>query len=411
MNLFKSIYSLSVFPLFAFPLFKENITMKFFLLFGVLSMINFILNKERSTHLKKWLIHLVPFFIVLLSSIFHFSLVENAKAINQTALFVAMPLVFYISSADLFTKEKISNYLHFMCYASCVLIMLYLVLFVKEFPVYDLFRTKYNSSLFRDFVYDKTGYFTIHPAYFSSVLLFLTAFSLEQIRKQFNIKYLFFILCFYVFTFLLLTKLNILLINILLFFAFLFYFKWPYYFKVVSIFVILVLGYFLIINIPAMMLRIEEMYVSFFTKPEGLSFDSTNIRKAIYTCDLNLIKENFLFGIGFANIDNELLSCFESNYQSTFFNDHNYLTHNYFIFIWLGSGLIGFLAFTCYLFYIVLKIIAIKSLTFSTFIIGTFFMLNIEDYFYRQNGSFFFLLIVLMLQKNIESEQKKFEIC
>ena len=182
-------------------------------------------------------------------------------------------------------------------------------------------------------------------------------------------------------------------------FAFLLYFKWPFYLKTLVVLTFLFASYYFITNTPALLLRLEEMYDSLFTKPDGVAFDSTNIRKAIYTCDLILLKNHFLTGMGFADIKLQLFTCFDNNYQSTFYKDQVYLTHNYFIYIWLGSGILGFLGFCFYFFKVAYQMLLLRSLAYTAFIISMFLMLNIEDYFYRQNGLFFFLLIVLTAQK------------
>jgi O-antigen ligase len=159
-------------------------------------------------------------------------------------------------------------------------------------------------------------------------------------------------------------------------------------------------GLFLIYNSPGLLLRIQEVFNSFSVKPEGVAYDSTNVRKAILNCDINLIKENYLFGVGFSEIKNALLQCFETNYQSSFYKVDSYFTHNYFIYMFLGSGIFGFILFSVYFFKIVFNFFKLKSFSMIIFILSVFFMLNIEDYFCRQYGLFYYLLIVLMMQKN-----------
>lgn len=399
MNLFYKIYPFSIFPLFAFPLFEEHITMKFFILFASLTIVNFLFNKENKENFKNYFFHFIPFIIILVSSIIHFSLSQNLIELNRASLFLIMPIVFYLSPSFLFTKEKINQYLFFMCCISLILIISYITLFLYENPLYDLFRSRFNSSFLREFVYEKNKYFTIHPSYFSIVLIFLTAFSLEQLKKSFHIIYLIFIAFYYVFIFLLLAKLNIILMNLLLLFSILFYFKRKILYKIIIVIIFFFIGFYFIQKTPGLLLRIHEVVNNFNIKPEGVAYDSTNVRKAIYNCDFILIKNNFLFGIGFNDIKYALQNCFNNNYDSNFYKDHLYLTHNYFIYILLGSGIFGFIFFLFYFLRILIEIFKLRSFKYIIFIISVFFMLNIEDYFYRQNGLFYFLLIILSLQK------------
>ena len=148
-----------------------------------------------------------------------------------------------------------------------------------------------------------------------------------------------------------------------------------------------------------MMLRIFEVINSLNTEPIGAAYDSTNIRKAIYTCDFYLIRENYWFGVGFSELKLELLNCFKENYQSVFYKDHLYLTHNYFIYILLGSGIFGLISILYFFYKSYTFLLNLKSLTIGVFMLNTLLMCMIEDYLYRQNGVLFFLLVLLSLFK------------
>ena len=82
MKIIDRIYPLTVFPLFAFPLFKEDVTMKFFILFALFTILNFYFNKEKFTNFKSWTFHFIPFLIVSITCLFHFSQTDNLKEIS-----------------------------------------------------------------------------------------------------------------------------------------------------------------------------------------------------------------------------------------------------------------------------------------------------------------------------------------
>ena len=148
---------------------------------------------------------------------------------------------------------------------------------------------------------------------------------------------------------------------------------------------------------PGMMKRIEEIYKSFNTVPSGLAFDSTNIRRAIYSCDFEIIQDNYLSGVGYSNIVNDLYNCFKTKYDSSFFEGANYMSHNYFIYTLLGSGILGLIILFFFTYKTQIFLFRFQSLTFKAFALNTLAMCVIEDYFYRQNGAFFFLLWYLIL--------------
>lgn len=397
-NKINNLHSNLIYPLLAFPLWKENITMLFFVVFTIFNIRTFLQTKKIAglSKIEGWILF-IPFLIVFFSSIFRNEIAENKDALNHSGLFIAIPMSFFIAPEYLFSKEKINRYLNFLLYSSLVLIIAYLFLFFINNPVNDFFGTKYNSSLFRDFVYEKTKIFTIHPAYFSSVLFLGMAFCVEKIKHTFSLKHLGFIIVFYVFTFLLLSKLNILLMHVLLIYALLSNQSITKKTKLISVFVFGIFIALFIIFTPGMMKRIVEIQKSFNTVPSGLAFDSTNIRRAIYSCDFELIQDNYLSGVGYSNIANDLYNCFQSKYDSSFFEGANYMSHNYFIYTLLGSGILGLILLFFFTYKTQTFLLRFQSLTFRAFAINTIAMCMIEDYFYRQNGAFFFLLWYLIL--------------
>jgi O-antigen ligase len=392
------LHSNLIYPLLAFPLWKENITMLFFVVFTLFNIRSFLITKKivGLTKIEGWILF-IPFLIVFFSSLFRNEIAENKEALNHSGLFIAIPISFFMAPEHLFSKEKINRYLNFLLYSSLALIIAYLILFFINNPVNDFFGTKYNSSLFRDFVYEKTLIFTIHPAYFSSVLFLGMAFCVEKIKHTFSSKYLSFIIVFYVFTFLLLSKLNIVLMHTLLLYALYSTQSITKKIKLISGFVFAIFTAIFFLFTPGMTKRIVEIYKSFNTVPNGLAFDSTNIRRAIYTCDFELIQENYLSGIGYSNIVNDLYNCFQTKYDSSFFEGANYMSHNYFIYTLLGSGVLGLIALLFFIFKTHSFLFRFQSLTFRAFALNTLAMCLIEDYFYRQNGAFFFLLWYLIL--------------
>jgi len=398
-KLLDKVYPYTLFPLFAFPLLKENFSMIFLGVFALFTIRYSFVNNMRVKLNLNWLVFTIPFFIVVFASTFRGELVKNLGEINHSLLFLVLPLLFYMAAENLFTKEKIIQYFKFLVYSCAVLIFIYIALFLLNHQFYELFATKYNSSLFRDFVYSKTNFFTIHPAYLTSITLFGTAFLIEKLKTKFNYLHLFLIILFFLFTFLLLTKLNIVLVTILILYSIFTYSKIKTFYKISVALFISVAAFVLIYITPGMMLRILEVINSLNTEPVGVAYDSTNIRKAIYSCDFYLIKENCWFGVGFSELKAELLNCFKENYQSEFYKNHLYLTHNYFIYVLLGSGILGLFSLAYFFYKSYSFLLNFKSLMINVFMLNTLLMCMIEDYLYRQNGILFFLLVLLSLFK------------
>ena len=188
----------------------------------------------------------------------------------------------------------------------------------------------------------------------------------------------------------------------LLFYMFLFKSTLSSVYKGVGILASVLSLFILVQYTPGIKNRFVEVYKSINVKPKELAFDSTNIRKAIFDCSTNLVKENWVTGVGFENLQAKLNECYAANYDSSFYENHNYLTHNYYLYILISTGILGFVF---YLFYLATIIkISLKSnlFLFNSFIVTILIVCFIEDFFYRQYGVLYFNLILMCFINHIE---------
>ncbi len=164
---------------------------------------------------------------------------------------------------------------------------------------------------------------------------------------------------------------------------------------------------------PGIEQRFEELYKSFSTKPQDLAYDSTNIRKAIFDSSIIIAEENWIKGVGFENLQEELNKSYKKNYNSSFYANHNYMTHNYYFYIFLSTGIIGFMFYLFYLKSIVT--IAVKSniFLFRILLLNALLICFVEDYFYRQYGILYFNLLMMCFirySENVANDNKKIQI-
>ncbi|WP_338409383.1 O-antigen ligase family protein [uncultured Flavobacterium sp.] len=386
--------------LFLFPLFKENIVSFIFILVSLNTIIYQFQNKSFKRPKKEILLLTIPFWIVFILSLFYFDGLQSLKPISNSMFFLLFPILFNYIPEENFSSDKLNKYINILKNASLLIIVYYLVSFFYNYTIYDFFIVSNNVSKFRNFVYNELLFFKIHPAYFTTILVFCTAFSLKEIlqkKKWVNLIYVFF---FILITFLLLTKINIIYLTCLLISFVFFQIKKHFIQKVLVFGLLLGGGSFLVNNTPGLNERFYELSVSLTKVPNEFSYNSTNIRVAIYNCDYQIIKENFWFGVGFNNIIDEIDRCLNSTYNSSFTNDHNYLSHNYYMYILISGGIFSLLFFLFYL-YTVLKVLLKTNLFICyAFFINCLTISMIEDFFFRAYGLFFFNLIVLMFYKN-----------
>lgn len=387
--------------LFVFPLMKENI-ISFFIILLSLNTILFALKTKKILINKEILLFTIPFWIVLIVSIFNFKTLTDLKPINNVLLFLIFPIVFFNIPKIFFTTEKLNLYFEILKYTLLIIALTYYFSFFYFYDFKDIFTSKYNIPKFRDFIYNEIPFFKIHPTYYTSILIFSIANSLDKLIKKRVKTELFFILFFSLTILIFLSKFNIFYLFVL--FAIVLYFKTKikFYNKVIISIFIVIFSITLVSIIPGIKNRFEEMITSYKNPPKGMEYDSTNIRVSIVKCSVSIAKENLWLGVGFNKIEQKLLNCYKENYDSNFYVGKKYLTHNYFMYILIGGGMFSFLFYLFYLYRIYLEIKFINSFLLSISMLNIFLLNFTEDFLFRQKGLFYFSLIFftfLMHQK------------
>lgn len=398
--------SLRVFPfliaiVFLFPVLKENIstiTIGLLLLNTIIyriSIRSFFFSKDK-------MLLTIPFWIILISSFFSNDFLKSLSHINHSLLFLIIPILFAYLPINLFSEKSMLFYIGVLKKVCLVIAIMYVLFYFIDTPAWRFRINFYNESTFRNYVYKDFKWFKIHPTYYTTILILCVTHSLNLVLEKKKYFQLVYVIAFSAITFLLLTKLTIVLMVSLVIFMVLFKNSLHFAYKGL-LFTFSILSVFLLIQYtPGIKNRFMETYNSFNIKPKDLAFDSTNIRKAIFDCSATLAKENWVFGTGFENLQKELNNCYQSNYTSDFYKNHNYLTHNYYLYILISSGIIGFI---CYLIYLanIIKIAYQSNLfIFKTFVFTILIVCFIEDFFYRQYGVLYFNLITMCFIKYIE---------
>ena len=145
--------------------------------------------------------------------------------------------------------------------------------------------------------------------------------------------------------------------------------------------------------LPGVKNRFMEIVNSYNKPPVGMSYDSTNIRVAIINCSKQIVEVNFIKGVGFNNIKQTFLECYKTTYDSEFYKNNIYLTHNYFMYILISSGIFGLFVFLFYIYNIIKLTIKINSFLLYIVLFNVLCVSLLEDFFYRQFGLFYFSLL------------------
>ncbi len=393
--------------LFTFPFFKENVSSFFFILLAANTLAYSIITKNyKSFNWKRVLYLSIPLWIIITASSIKGTLITDLKDVNHALFFLLVPLVFGLIPNNYFSRQKIELYVSILKNVCLIMGVGYLIAFFYYHSASDFFDVTYNVSAFRNFVYFEIGFFKIHPTYFSAIMLFCISFSAEKVIRERKLYELFYIVFFTVMTFLLLVKINIL--SLIILFPVIIFFRSGMNLKgkLIAFPTIVALMAAIIWFGPGLKNRFIEVYDSINNPPVGLAHDSTNIRVAILTCSLEIAKENYWFGIGFEQLPYALHDCFESRYDSEFYKSNMYLTHNYFAYIFLSSGIFALLIFLFYVYKVAELLRTINLFPVYVMAANVLLICFTEDYFYRQFGLLYFNLILMTFIKYHEFQEE-----
>jgi hypothetical protein len=401
--------TLTLFPvlislLFIFPIVKESWS-SFILILLFLNVLLYKLSiKEYCFIEPKTLLLTIPFWIILFRSLFSHDIQQNSTHIQHGLIFLIVPVCFSLIPISFFNKQKLDLYISILKNTCFFMAIVYVIGFFSDKSFYELFIVFQNVSSFRNYVYTDFKLFVIHPTYYSTILILCSAHSFNRVlnkKKYFELWYVF---VFLLISFFLLTRLNVVLIVLLLITMILLEKTLVPRYKIIFSAVFITLATLLTLFTPGIKHRFVEIYVSFNKPPVGMDYDSTNIRKAIFNCCIELSKEKPILGIGFENLQNNLNACYAANYDSSFYESITYMTHNYFFYIFLSSGLIGLCLFSIYLVNILNIARKSKIFLFNVFLFNALIVCFFEDYLYRHYGVLYFNLLLMCFIQYSKSE-------
>lgn len=402
-NITLKLFPILISLIFILPVLKENILSLTIILLCLNVFLYKIFAKDFSLFPAKNLLLTIPFWIVLLTTLFTSELNSSFLHVRHALFFLVIPIFFSLVPKEFFEQKKIDLYI-FVLKTTCLFIAFtYVISFFWKIPAWQYDVVFNNESRFRNYIYNDFKCFIIHPTYYTTILIVCVAHSFDEVLKEKKYLQLTYVFCFLVITTLLLTKLNLLLMILVL--TSMIFIRSAYSIKIKMLFTFTMLS--LIISFvfftPGIKNRFIETYESFGVKPANIAFDSTNIRKAIFDSSFEMARKNWLFGVGFDNLQNNLNTTYKKNYNSSFYINHNYMTHNYYFYIFLSSGIIGFLFYLLYLSNIIKICIKTNLFIFKLFVLNALIICFIEDYFYRQYGVLYFNLVLMCFIRHSET--------
>ncbi len=153
-----------------------------------------------------------------------------------------------------------------------------------------------------------------------------------------------------------------------------------------------------IVYIPNINKRFTEIQNTPLTPPRGLAHNSTNLRIGQLFCSLEIIKANWMIGVGTGDYEKALNYCYETRAYSEVLYRDSYNAHNQYLQTWIMVGLVGVIILILLLFAPVYYSLINKDwLTLSVFL--TFIICFVtESYLQSSKGvvlfSFFYIIFL-----------------
>ena len=359
-------------------------------LLALCSLIYRILTPKKIIFKKTFFIVSSIYFILFLSVLFSEDTARGLKKMETTLSLLAFPIIFYLLLGKSFVDlNRIKLFFLKSYYVSCLIFTSF------SFYLFEIYEnSKYvtkDSNFYRIAIFDNKliGEHPIYVSIFISIaIIFGFSFFDKEKKISFKNSSIVFAHCYLITLLLMLMSKGVILSLLMVFIIKLI--KQKSFTKIHFFSLTLILTTFFIL-IPSENNRFKEILdLNSYKKLD--KNNSTSIRFITYKCGLKSLLNSPIFGYGIGDVQEKMDLCYQD--ENANFSKKMYNTHNQYLFIWLSSGIIGFVIFIGILFYYFKKSIEFKDeVMFSILVLYSFTFL-FENVLSRQSGVIFFCFII-----------------
>lgn len=375
------LYALALLPILSLAMVSIAIAV-----FAGFSLYWFFINDKKESKIRKrdWFLFFLfstPFFFYVIALIWTDDLSIGLKLIEQSLSFLILPFSIFILKPFKTTSQLIFfNKIYIIaCVALVALIMLYLIFNISEILTgnsdYSLVINLRNSI-------DLVPLIGEHPIYFSLLiamgllLLFHNPFKSNVLNVVFVVLMVFGLLT---------ASSKGVIIAISIIFVLIIFQRIKNKAKAGFALILFFVGLGILTYLSPLKVRIDEIIENKYKYPEGVHYNSINLRTAIYNCSVSLIPRSGLIGFSPADLQKELNACYKK-FDTSAFNGKNYNTHNQYIDYLLSFGLLGLL-FIVLVFYRYLQIaMKNKDKLYLNFLVFFYIVFLTENILVRNTG-------------------------
>lgn len=345
------------------------------------------------------------FYILLVLSILYSSNLKSGfNEIQRGISILVIPLTFFyflpfVNKKQWRTLKALfisSNFILF------IIFMIVIFSYMQGKSISEIFSLNFRGFLMNNL------FKSYHPTYVSISLVLCIVFAIEEIRDT-KKNYLviisaFVIVLFSIFLIMLSVRSIILILIIIVLALFLFNFK-KNRTRLLIVFTLCILSTSIIIlNTDLFKGRIQEVLNSL---GGGDSVNSISLREGIFFCSSNILKSNWLFGVGVGDVQDSLNICYESNHVNLL-DKENYNAHNYYLNIFLISGIFGLLSLLYGLFKMFKTALNSKSYVYFSFLIILSISMLFENTLSRIDGILFYSIFNSILFSKLSLDGRVF---
>jgi O-antigen ligase len=306
----------------------------------LLHKLNNVLNNKVS------LLFISLYILYLFSVLFTESKGVGLPILETKLSLLIFPLILFSSKVDSDTFNKILLTFVLSCLIASIVSFLHALKYVDfNGPLLSAINP---NALNRD---NLSSLLKIHPTYFSIYLFFsiiIIHYFLSKYWKELTVFYKillwFLIIYFFLFNIFLSSRMPIIafvVIAVMLTIRAIFILKRT----LLTLALVASLSVFglYFFNISVSSQRFNEIIETPFQPPRGIHHNSTNLRIGQLVCTYDLLKDNWLLGVGPGNMQNKLNVCYTNNDFSDKLAVDSQNPHNQFLQTWLELGIFGLL--------------------------------------------------------------------
>lgn len=356
----------------------------------------FVIKKEQLLKGIKnpWFLLLTGFLLVTsISALFSSNKSEALFNIENKLSFILFPyLIFCFDWNSQILKKCVTSFVSGNFFACLFLI-------IRAFYFY-------LQGVHDSFFYNQFSYF-VHPSSFSMYLILSVCLAAVYYPKWFGtvkiytyITYIYIVL-FSVTIFLNSSKIG--LISAFLCFPILVLYKWKEKLNLKSGAALLV-GVILVLFIAAKLFpssfeRFEAVLHFSAANIDKTSGESTTVRYLIWEQCIEIIRNNFLFGVTVGDANDALIAAYQQQ-GMTGALEHRLNAHSQFFQTFVGLGFVGFIFLAGFTFYSLFRAILKKNVLLSIFLIFIILNFSVESMLQRSDGTLFFVFFFCFFNRD-----------